>query len=155
MSLLDEFNARIPLQRRIELSNATDAEDAAVPDTAKIGKAIDDVTGDFVTYAGVTFDFTNKEHIAHGVIGVVIYLEAYKGDSVKAWDNVDDWRAKLDNHLRLTQGNNRIVPKSSSKLTPVDENPSGTDIPPPFDINNEFEPYIPDSNNSGERRLFD
>lgn len=143
MALIDEFNTRIPLQRRVELSNATDDEDATTPDTVKIAAAIDDVTGDFVTYAGVALDDTNKEHVAHAILGIVLYLEAYKGDSQKAWEKVREWQTHVDRHLRRTQGNNRIRPKSSSKLTPADENPSGMPLEPDFDPNSEFDPYIP------------
>ena len=159
MALKDEFETRIPLQRRIELSNASDdLTSGAGQDDAKVNAAVDDVTGDFVTYAGVVLDditTPSKEHIAHGVQGVLLYLEAYKGDT-SAWEKVEAWRRNVTTHLRQTQGNNRIVPKSSSALTPSDESPGGETVRPDFDPNSGFTDTTPEQRQRGRlpRNLF-
>ena len=155
MTLKSEFETRIPLKRRVELSNATDdLSSTAAQNDARVNAAVADVIADFVTYAGVTFDDTINEHVANGVRGVLLYLEAYKGDT-KAWDKVDQWQNRLDSKLRKTQGNNRIMPKSISKLTPADENPSGATIRPEFDRNSTFDDIIPGKTSGGGKKIFE
>ena len=71
----------------------------------------------------------------------------------RLWEKVRDWQKKaLDQGVRKTKGNNRIKPKTSSKLTPADENPSGGIVRPDFDLNESFEDFVP--GRQGRRRRF-
>lgn len=122
MPLITDVQARISTQRLTELTNHEDPG-AASPDLTLLQDVVDDVEADFQTYAGVTFDDTDSRHVSMGIMGVIYKLQVYNGQSASE-DNLFKWRLDLTDRLRLVTGNNRIRPKSSSKLTPQDPNPA-------------------------------
>lgn len=77
-ALLTYFQARIPLQRRIELTNP-DNEAATAENTTVSGAAETDATNVFLHMTGVAFDSTNAEHLTIGVDGLVYFLYKYRG----------------------------------------------------------------------------
>ena len=77
MSLSTEVQARVATQLLVELTNPNDNTASSI-DTTLLGKAVDDVEGDFLSY-GITIDVTNKAHVVVAVDGALYRLMAYKG----------------------------------------------------------------------------
>ena len=152
MTLADEVKSRVADQRLVELTNPDD-RDATTINATVLNLAVDDISAEFQVLAGATYTNTDARHVTYGVDGVVLKLLAYMGQSpsVAAFQS---WKETVANRLRLVTGNNRIMPKSSSRLTPATEAPDGAIVRPYFDINSAFGDLVPDVNDSGDSRAF-
>ncbi len=150
MTLSTEVQDRYGAQRLIELTNPQ-AGTATSLDSARLTKAADDVEADFRVYAQLVFDLTDARHVAIAVEGVESYLVRRLGTSSASFRKKlrDDWIESLEKLSKVTS-RARIKPKSSSELTPSDENPTGQAITPDFDRRN-MEPFLP-NNPSGANR---
>lgn len=129
MALIDDVQLRISAQRLTELTNHEDPGASAV-DLTLLQDVIDDVEADFQIYAGVTYDNTDARMLSMAIMGIIYKLQVYNGQSASQ-ENHFNWRRDLNERLRLVTGNNRIRPKSTSKLTPRDPSTddSGTTRP--------------------------
>ena len=149
MALIDEVKSRIPAQKLVELTNVDDINPTTVNDT-RLGKAIDDAEADFEVHTGVVYDNDVAKHVNAVVIGVVRKLQLDKLES-SAVKHHDAWVKSLE-RLRLVTGNNRIKPKSSSKLQPAKEAPNGEIVRPHFDVEDGFGDIIPEQRSGVARR---
>ena len=133
MSLSSQVTGRYSSVRMRQMTNP-DNPSAASVDSARLNYACDDVTGDFVTYAGLTYDDTNAQHVSVGVEGVIALLTVRMG--TKGGDAlVEAYRKRLE-QLRLTTAGDRIDPGTNTMLTPTNPGSDGTIIRPPFDTDN-------------------
>jgi len=149
MPLTSGVAARIPSQRLIELTNSDDTGAAAI-DNAKLAVAAADVEGEFRLFANVAYDDADSRHVALAVQGVIIMLEVYKNESGSV-DRQKAWRAQLRGPLRKITHNNRIKPKSSSELTPAQEQIGGEIVRPHFDTEDGFGDILPESGRTDRR----
>lgn len=152
MALADEVKSRVADQRLVELTNPDD-RDATTINATVLGLAVTDIGAEFKVLAGVTYSNADPRHVTYAVDGVVLKLLAYMGQSpsVAAFQS---WKDTLFSRLRVVTGNNRIKPKSSSKLTPAKEAPDGAIVRPFFDINSSFGDLVPEEDSSGDSRGF-
>ncbi len=139
MALATRVQNRVRTQLLIELTNPND-KTATTVETTVLGYAVTDTAADFETYAGVAYDDTDARHVAEAVRGVVVRLEVNAGRA-KA-ERLTEWQDRMDRMFRLRHGNDRIMPQSSSRLTPQTEAPSG-EVRPWFDLEETFNDLIP------------
>ena len=149
MALIDEVKSRIPTQKLVELTNVDDPSIKIITDI-RLAKAVTDTEADFEVHTGVVYDNSNAKHVNASVIGVVRKLQLDKLES-SAFKNHEAWHKSLE-RLRLVTGNNRIKPKSSSKLTPAKEAPNGEIVRPHFDVEDGFGDIIPEQRSGVARR---
>ena len=152
MALSDEVKDRIADQRLVELTNPDD-RDATTINSTILNLAVDDISAEFQVLAGVQYTNTDKRHVTYAVDGVVLKLLAYMGQSNSA-AAFQSWKETVANRLRLVTGNNRIMPKSSSKLTPAKEAPDGAIVRPYFDLNSSFGELVPNQDDTSSVRGF-
>ena len=141
MPLIDHVQDRIPTQRLVNLTN--DDRSANTIDLVLLQDAVDDTEAAFQIFSGVAYDDTDSRHIRMGISGVILHLLAFKGES-RYEAKLKEWQDQMHKIFRMVAGNNRIRPKSSSKLTPS-EIPPGVEVRPFFD-NETFEDFVPESN---------
>jgi len=144
MTLQANTTARISSQRIINLTNP-DLPTATSADTTRLGLACDDVESDFSTYLGRSYDDDLPGDVSIGVDGVISKLMlrmASGGDTAnKAHES---YLERLKDHRK------RVVPKTSSMLTPTAEDRgTGNTIRPHFDRRkfDDFTPGHPQGNN--------
>lgn len=130
MSLSDEVQNRYDSQVLTELTNIRES-DAASVDTTVLGRACDDIElAWFQQYAQQEYDSTDRKHILVAVDGVVALLQRWGGKSSRVarieWES---WIASARD-LASVSSRARIVPQSSSELTPSDEVSSGETVRP-------------------------
>jgi len=107
-------------------------------DTTVLGYAADDVEGWFLSELGFAYDETRKEHVAVAVQGVVLTLRTWHSTANPDDDQrLEDWRKGTLRGLRR-----RLGAKTSSELTPSDENPTGGTVRPRFD-RPDFNDFVP------------
>lgn len=140
-ALLTAFQVRIPLQRRIELTNQGDAT-ATSENTTVSGAAETDVTSTFLHLTGVAFDSTDAEHIAIGVKGMVYFLHEYRGllATKGGQDASTSWRNACDAFCRTRGALAWQSPQTDSQLTPSRDEPNSL---PYFDRKNLSEALPP------------
>ena len=151
MALEDRVKERVPEQRLINLTN--DKRGVTTIDNAILGFAARDTEADLEIFAGVAFDETDKRIVVLAVEGVILHLLKFKGES-RFEVKLDAWRTNLNERLRLVTGNNRIKPKTSSRLTPAVEAPGGEIVRPFFDAESSFDDVIPEQKDTGRPRSF-
>lgn len=135
-----DFKARIPADVVEQVSNDTPGETG--PDDTRISYAATDVKADFKVYANVAYDEDNAQHVSAAIYGVFLKLLTYKLES-DAIDKYHTWaEERLSGFLRMQDHNNRIVPKTTSNLTPATEGPGI--VRPWFDAEVSFRDLIPD-----------
>ena len=133
MSLSSQVTGRYSSVRMRQMTNP-DNPSAASVDSTRLNYACDDVTGDFVTYAGLTYDDTDAQHVSVGVEGVIALLTVRMG--TKGGDAlVEAYRKRLE-QLRLTTSGDRIDPGTNTMLTPTNPGSDGQIVRPPFDTDN-------------------
>lgn len=153
MALIDRVKARVPTQDLIELTNKDDTNATSIDDTV-LQLAVDDAEGAFETLCGKAYDDTDKRHVAHIWQGVQFFLMIYAGETTTESSKYQEWSRKIKEELRLVTGNNRMKPKTSSKLTPADEAPGGIQVRPYFDTEDGFTDYVPESPGGDRRNRF-
>lgn len=130
-TLSADVQARFPAQLLIDLTNPGKTGQSSI-DTGRLGEVINDVEGDFQDTVGVSYDSTKKNHVKTAVRGVVARLRRYVGH-IGVTDDFDNYMEALG-RLALVTGRNRVMPKSTSELTPSSEKVSSNDeIRPDFD----------------------
>lgn len=121
-ALLTAYQARIPSQRRIELTNQGD-ETATTENTTVSGAAETDAANEFVHRTGIVFDATNTEHLTLGVKGLVYFLYTYRGlPLTKAGEAAKaDWTDSCGAFARTRGSLAWQSPQTTSKLDPTDD----------------------------------
>jgi hypothetical protein len=142
MALSDEVIARVPTQTLVSLTRRKSV-DATTVDSTLLTKACDDVEdAHFPTYVQVVYDGTNAQHVAVAVQGVVALLrkwarEGQRGGNAE-WDRwVTDAAA-----LKNVTSRDRIMPLTTSDLTPATEVEPGTEQSADFD-HDKWDDYVP------------
>ncbi len=135
MAFVGELEQRLGNGRLIQLTNDRDTKGATTIDTVRQGHAIDDMKVDFKTYVQTVFDDTDDDHIRLGVRGVEIILQIYKG-TAKIGDLHKAWTEQLRAFSRIGP-RARLIPETTSELTPADEVLSGEIKRPDSDINDD------------------
>lgn len=133
MTFIEELEQRLGDGRLVQLTNDRDAKGATTIDTVRQDHAIDDMKVDFKTYVQTVFVDTNDDHIRLGVRGVEIILQIYKG-TAKISDLHKTWTEQLKAFARIGP-RARLIPETTSELTPADEITSGEIKRPDSDIN--------------------
>lgn len=151
-ALLTAFQARIPAQRRIDLTNV-DSESASTENTTVSGAAETDAANEFLFKTGLAFDSTNSEHLTVGVKGLLHFLYDYRGlpkspaaqAAQKAWEDACDSFARTRGALAWIQ------PQTDSLLNPTRDVSGGL---PYFDRLNmgDLVPPSPSSSDSSDWR---
>jgi len=144
-TLIADVQARYPSQVLIELTrrSSTDSTTLDTTSTGVLQYACDDVqTGDFPTYVQVTYDASNRQHVAVACEGVLAKLKLWARDGSDGgkgeWDR---WVARAQSLARVT-GRDRILPTTTSELTPTPEVDGGEVVRPMFD-QGDFDEYRP------------
>jgi len=135
--------SRYPETRLVELTNLGD-ESATVVDDTVLGLAATDVMAEFPIYVGVAYDNSDARHVPVAVSGVIakLYLQGETPGS-KADSMWDAFIERLRSLAKVT-GRDRIVPVSSSVLTPTPER-DGTETVRPDTDRPDFDDLIPDA----------
>lgn len=138
MALVDEVQTRYSTQFLANLTNP-DSQGSTSIDSTRLAAAAADVEADFKIHAAVAYDNSDARHVAVAVRGVEIRLGLYTGK--KGWrESFTGWLLDVK-ALGLVTGRAKIIPKSTSALTPADETPSGEEKRPAFDYNEHFDDY--------------
>lgn len=136
-----DFQARYSSTLAVKLTNP-DAEGATTVDSTRLTNAATDVKADIQVLCGVTYDSTDARHVAAAVEGVRLRLLAYKGDT-EAGRELAAWQERVKGSLGLVTGRDRVMPKTSSELTPSSERTiTGETVRPDFDRENLWD-YTP------------
>lgn len=142
MSLVSEVQARIPDQRLVELTNPDD-RDATTPNPDRLTSAADDIANAwFPRYTGVAYDNTDAAHVAVAVEGVEALLVKRNGQT-GARDIWNDWTSSASAWGQI-QGRNRIVPITTSQMTPSKDNRLTSTPRPAFD-DRRWDNFLPNS----------
>lgn len=87
--------------------------------TAKGTLAATDVIGDFAA-KGITYDNDDTRHLAVAHRGVIAKLQERSGQYEWAWKRHEEYMSQLEN-LRMVTANDRMLPTTTSVLTPEPE----------------------------------
>jgi len=148
MALSDRVTERFSASYIQQLTNP-DLSAATSVDTARLGFAATDAEADFLTYASVSYDESNAQHVVVGVEGVVAYLKLRGGaGGSKARTDVDAYRKALV-EMAKTGSRKRITPKTDSSLQPIDEFAGKGTVRPDFD-RGRFTDFVPGEPDSAE-----
>lgn len=135
-----DVKARVPNQTLVELTRS-DPSATTIDDTI-LSNAVVDVQADFKTYGGITYDAANAQHVSEAIMGVCYRLLAFKFEA-NGTARYGEWQERIHKTLRIVTAQDRIMPKSSSRLTPATEAPGGTVERPLFDVEERFADLIP------------
>ena len=141
MSLSTEVIARYPTGRLRQLTNQGD-QSATTTDTTVLGLAATDVQADFEIVAGIVYDGTEARHVSVAVEGVIAKLRVRSEAAGGGADTSHDRYIERLQGLAKVTGRDRIIPKTSSILTPTSEQLESETVRPSFDHPN-FDDVIP------------
>ena len=148
MTLQANTTARISAQRIINLTNP-DLPSATSADTDRLGYACTDVESDFQTYLGRVYDDDNAADVSIAVDGVVAKLMMRMGSGGESASSAhESYIERLKDHRK------RVVPKSSSMLTPTAEDRGTGDIVRPAFDRRKFDDFVAESPHGNNRRGF-
>ena len=146
MTLQSNTTARISAQRIINLTNP-DLPSATSADSGRLGLACTDVESDFQTYLGRAYDDDNASDVSIAVDGVVAKLLLRMGSGGDtATQAHEGYLERLKDHRK------RVVPKSSSKLTPTEEDRGTGDLVRPNFDRRKFDDFVAESPHGTNRR---
>ena len=137
MALSTHVTNRVSSQRLIALTNP-DLPTATSNDTARLGYACTDVESDFETYLGRAYDDDTAGDVSIAVDGVVSKLMLRMASGGESANQAhESYIERLKDHRK------RLLPKSSSMLTPTKEDRgTGNTIRPNFD-RSQFDDFVP------------
>ena len=137
MTLSAKVQARYPAADLITLTNAGTAVSGSTLDTTRLTAACDDAEAEFAMVCGVAYDETNAKHVAVAVLAADWKLICLGREQSPAREAAK--REFLESAERLAKtvgGRARILPQTSSRLTPGDEVADGYTVRPDFDRQN-------------------
>lgn len=149
MALTTHTTNRYSSQRLINLTNP-DLPTATSIDSARLGYAADDVEADFLSIVGRAYDDsassgTLEQDIGVGVEGVIAKLMMRSSGGEGSRQAHDEYIERLKT-LRK-----RVVPKSTSQLTPTPEDRgTGQTVRPHFD-RAKFDKFVPEHPRADDR----
>lgn len=154
MALKDEVIKRIPNQYLVNLTRPDPTSTSATTINSSLLTTVsDDVTGDFEVFGCIALDSTKKTHVTMAMQGVILKLLLYKGDDATVLQKHMQWQSDLKAHLRMITFNDRIKPKSSSKLSPAKEQLSESEVRPWFDVEETHDDLVPEHRDVSRRTL--
>jgi hypothetical protein len=132
MSLASEVTARFDPQTLAELTNPRAPGTSSV-DATKLSKACTSAEAAFKVYAGKVFDETDVRHVdvaAEFVVAFLFKWGASNGATASArWNEA----VEMAHALARVTSRDRMVPRSSSELTPSPESTGLDPVRPDFD----------------------
>ncbi len=135
-TLIADVQARYPEQMLVELTNRRDT-DTSTLDTSGTGvlqTACDDVqSGDFPIYVQTTYDATDRRHVAVAVAGVLAKLKVWAREGADGGQGEWDRWVTRAQALSRVSGRDRILPVTTSELTPTPEVDGDEVVRPGFD----------------------
>lgn len=147
MALSDEVKSRYPAGRLAQLTNpGASAEDTTTDATLDL--AADDVEADFEIIAGVEYDNTDARHVSVAVEGVIAKLYMRTEAPGNQEQRHVRYVERLEALARVT-GRDRILPKTTSVLTPSDEQLGSETVRPDHDSTH-YDDYIPHAPKGGD-----
>jgi hypothetical protein len=129
VSLLTEWQVRIPAPRQVSLTNSDLTSVGGGVNMTVLNAAVADTKSEFKTITGQALDDVtpNPDHIAAGIMGVTCFLTSY---GAAGPDYVEKILAPFKTRCaRLAV----LLSRSTSKLTPSDPDTSGGLVRPDFD----------------------
>lgn len=136
MALSDRVIARLSNADLVSLTNAGPPTGAAATtvDATRLAAACSDAAELFEDVVGAAYDDTDASHYRAGVLAVHLVLLEYAGTQAEALALKREQFQDAADKLGLTRGGRaRILPQTTSELTPSDETPDGVDVRPDFD----------------------
>lgn len=134
MALSDRITTRLSTARLVGLTNPDAPQATATVDSTRLAAACADAEAEFEAVCGVAYDDTDARHQAVAVIAAEWKLIYWQGQHADVADRVRDEFLAAAERLALTRGGrSRILPQTSSQLTPSDEAPNGLTVRPDFD----------------------
>ena len=138
MSLISNVTSRYSNARISSLTNPDQVGGTGAIDTVRLEAAVADVEADFEVHCGVAYDDDNAIHVSVCVQGVVLKLEQYLANADPSALQ-DRWAEMLKNAAKVL-GRNRVMPTTTSNLTPTAPTSADGVVRPTFD-NSRF-PHI-------------
>lgn len=123
MSLAARVASRLDATKLDQLNGDSDGVSSST-----LASAVTDAIADLAEVGGMVYDDDEAKHHGIAVIGVVLYLQSYKVEA-NAFDKLERWHKMLERRRQNHQGN-RVMPKSTSELTPTDEAAGGEIVRP-------------------------
>lgn len=137
MALSTEVAARYSNVRLVALTNPDTPASTSTVDATRLAAACADAEAEFAAVCGAAYDGTNAKHVAVAVLAVEWKLLGYSGSQDVATKLAGEAFLAAAERFALTGGGRaRILPQTSSQLTPSQEVPSGVEVRPDFDRSN-------------------
>jgi len=143
MGLSTDFQNRFPSNRLKQLTNPGNQAGSSV-NTTLIDYAATDVEADFETYAGVEYDSADSRHVSVAVDGVLAKLYQRAETPGSKADGLHDAYIQRLRDLAKVTGRDRVVPKTTSVLTPTPER-DGTETVRPDADRDDFGDLVPNA----------
>lgn len=130
MALSDDVIARVPSGMLVALTNPRGGAAPTSNDSGWLERACTSIQTWFETYAQEPYDSSVGIHVEVAVKGVVALLKTWgAGEYAMSAESWDAWRLECE-RVRETRSRGRIVPTTSSELTPSDEVSPGSTVRP-------------------------
>lgn len=137
MALSDRVTTRYSHARLVELTNPGKSAGTTTVDTDRLAAACEDAEAEFEAVCGVAYDDTDTKHRPVAVLAAEWKLLTYGAAQDAATERVEKAFLAAAERLALTSGGRaRILPQTSSQLTPSQEVPDGVEVRPDFDRRN-------------------
>lgn len=135
-TLITDVRVRYPEQTLVDLTRRRDTDGTTldISSTSILAAACDDIeSGDFKLYVQTTYDSTNRMHVGVAVEGVLAKLKVWAREGADGgqgeWDR---WVARAQALAKVT-GRDRVLPVTTSELTPTPEVDGSEVVRPMFD----------------------
>lgn len=126
--------ARWSTDKLARLTNPDDAS-ATTTDATRLATACADAAVEFEAVAGVVLDPDNAYHVPAAVDAVLYVLlkngGTLEGDSLEGAEK--RFLASAERLAKTKGGRARVLPQTTSQLTPSEEAPNGAEVRPDFD----------------------
>lgn len=137
MALSDRVTARLSTKRLVALTNPDAPHSTNTVDSDRLAAACSDAEAEFEAVVGAEYDDSDSRHHAVAVMAVEWKLLGYSGTKDEAWARArEEFLAAAERLAKTRGGRARILPQTTSELTPSQEVPSGVEVRPDFDRTN-------------------
>jgi hypothetical protein len=117
-----EVTTRVSDQLLVELTNQGDDNSSTTVDATVLAAAVADAEAVFLDEVGVVADDTNARHVQAMIVGVVHELHAYTFRKTPRANEIrQEWERSLIRLARTLGNDRRVMPQTSSPLTPSTE----------------------------------
>lgn len=136
MALSTRVTDRLSNDVLVSLTNAGAPTGAAATtvNSTRLGVVCEDAAELFEDVVGVAYDDADASHYRPAVLAVHFLLLQYQGTQAEALELKRQEFEDAAEKLALTRGGRgRVLPQTTSELTPSDETPDGIEVRPDFD----------------------